>query len=258
MNSGVYFVRDDDIGDLTDALVFFVELFVSRRIPVSYQIIPARLTEECAEYLLGVQRAHPDLIEFGQHGLRHCLELPGGRMVKREFGPERSAQQQFEDILEGKRLLDERLKGAPVKVFTPPQHKYNRDTVAAAAKAGHRVFSAADYATGIHQFVYSMGRSVGLSSIQGRGISYNGAVRPEAEIFERSISIAVDNGRSISIKPDDLEAKVRRARRKNDAVGFMLHHACYDRERGALTKIADRMAGLGAQDFVKLGDLAPA
>jgi hypothetical protein len=36
------FVRNDDVGALTDELKAFAEALLSREIPVSYQIIPAR------------------------------------------------------------------------------------------------------------------------------------------------------------------------------------------------------------------------
>jgi len=251
-----YFLRDDDIGELTDALRLFVEAFVARGLPVSYQIIPAKLTRDCADYLVDIEGRHPDLIEFGQHGLRHEMTL-GGKRLKREFGPERSLSQQRADIAEGQRLLVERL-GRPLDLFTPPQHKFDGNTVRAAAESGHRVFSAASYATVHHRLAYSMGRRIGLSSIAHHGISYHGTTRPEAPLSEVSISVAVDNGRRITTAADVLPAAIARAETQSNLVGLMFHHAVYagPEGRAALEALVNCLALYPRSDFHRLGDLA--
>ena len=255
-----FFVRDDDVGALTPELVAFVNAFVARRIPVSYQIIPARLTDDCAEFLLSALRAHPDLIEFGQHGLNHQLRL-GRRVVAREFGPERTYQQQSSDIELGLEILRTRLgTEAPITVFTPPQHKFNRDTIKAVAAVGHRTFSAACYPTPHHQFAYRLGRRFGLSSVRHQGISYHGARRPEAALVELSISIAVDDGRRRRLSPDRTPAALARSARSSGFVGLMFHHDVYGDEAGKteLEAIADQLAAWPSGGFQLLGDLAGA
>lgn len=251
-----YFVRDDDIGALTPALRTFVELFVAHRIPVSYQIIPEQLTPECASYLLDVEKAHPELIEFGQHGLRHSMVLKGKRL-KREFGPERTYDQQRQDIAEGKRLLqallgDER----EIVLFTPPQHKFDRNTLQACAAAGHKVFSAASYSSPHHRLAYAIGRALGVSSIRHHGISYHGRQRPEAPLHEVSIAIAVDNGRRITCPAGRLDKALARATAGSRTVGLMFHHAVYADAPSELEAIVARLAAYPADRFGRLGDLA--
>lgn len=253
------FIRDDDIGELTRPLENFVRAFVSRRIPVSYQIIPESLTTECASFLLGVEAEHPDLIEFGQHGLRHAMTLRG-RRLKREFGPERSAAEQERDIADGLKLLQAHLGAKrPITVFTPPQHKYDRNTVGAVVNAGHRVFSAASYPTLHHRLAYGLGRQLSLSSLRHHGISYHGGYRPEGRIFELSIAIAVDDGRSIQCRAPRIAAAIETASKHSDAVGLMFHHAVYadETERRELEAIADQLAAQPLSAFRRLGDLAP-
>lgn len=252
-----YFVRDDDVGELSDALKAFVETFVQRRLPVSYQVIPAALTQACADYMTAARLAHPDLIEFGQHGLKHAMTLRGKPLL-REFGPERTAQQQRADIEEGLRLLKDRLGAdTPIQVFTPPQHKYDRHTVEAAAAVGHKVFSAAYYPTLHHQLAYRLGRGLGLSSIRHHGISHNGRRRPEAPIDEVSIAVDVDDGEVIRYTAPAIPAVVERARGCTDTIGFMFHHAMYDGAHGRqeLAAIADRLAAYGVGRFRLLGSL---
>ncbi len=253
-----YFVRDDDIGELTEPLKRFVELFAARGIPVSYQVIPARLTAECAAYMKAVSAAHPGLVEIGQHGLTHQMTL-GGKTLKREFGPERSLAQQTDDIARGMSLLREGFgPDTPIAVFTPPQHKFDRNTLTAAAAAGHRIFSAAAYPTPHHRLAYALGRTLGISSIRHHGISHHGRRRPEADLQEISISIAVDNGRRITCPAAGLDAALARAARCSDRVGLMFHHAVYAGDDGAaaLEAIVARLAAYPAADFHRLGDLA--
>lgn len=251
------FVRNDDVGSLTDELKVFAEAFLSREIPVSYQIIPARLTEACADYLLALERARPDLIEFGQHGLSHQMTLRGHRL-NREFGPERPFEQQSADIAQGLAILRERLGPARrIDVFTPPQHKFDRSTVVAAAAAGHRVFSVSFYATRHHQGAYAVGRRLGMGSVLHHGISYHGGFRPEARIQEISISVAADNGAAVTCAADALPGAIEAAARHTPIVGLMFHHAVYAGADGrtALLAAADALARLGAARFKRLGRL---
>ncbi|HET9160982.1 MAG TPA: DUF2334 domain-containing protein [Caulobacteraceae bacterium] len=254
----VYFVRDDDVGELTDALRLFVDTFLERRIPVSYQIIPGQLTEDCAHYLVEMRAAHPDLIEFGQHGLHHAM-TKSGRSLMREFGPELSLDQQRAVIAEGLDILHQRLgPEPPVRVFTPPQHKYDHNTVRAAAAVGHRVFSASYYPDAAHQGVYALGRAIGLSSLRHHGISYHDRARPEAAIEEISISLDVDDGEVLKRPAGLLAQALQQAERRTGRVGLMFHHGIYtDADKaGQLAAIADVIAGLDVTRLKKLGDLA--
>lgn len=253
-----YFVRDDDVGELTDELRAFVQVFLSRKIPVSYQIIPARFTEDCATFMRQAATAYPELIEFGQHGLHHAMSWRG-KELKREFGPERSLIQQEDDIKAGLALLSARLGDEHnVTLFTPPQHKFDRNTVLAAANCGHSIFSAANYPTPHHQLAYAVGRWMRLSSVAHHGISYHAARRPEAELREISISIAVDNGRGITCDAAHLARAIRRAKAVSGAVGLMFHHAVYagPSANESLIAIANTLEKLPRRAFRKIGDIS--
>jgi len=246
------------VGDLTPSLQTFAETFIQRAIPVSYQIIPARLTPSCADYLVSLHSAHPGLIEFGQHGLHHRMSV-GGRELKREFGPERDFESQKATIAEGYARLREMLgEAGPVRVFTPPQHKFNRDTVRAAANVGHDVFSAAAYLTRHHRAAYAVGRRLGLSSFAHHGVSYHPGLRPEADIVEMSIAIDVDDGRRIKRTAAGLRSRLREFARGDSRIGLMFHHELYAGEasRKELVEIVSALADAGVEHFHLLGSLA--
>jgi hypothetical protein len=249
-----YFVRDDDVGDLTDGLKAFVETFAAAEIPVSYQIIPSRLTPPCADYLVSFQKQHPQLVDFGQHGLHHRMTLRG-RELKREFGPERSLEEQTEAIELGREILRQGLgPAAAIEVFTPPQHKYDGNTVRAAAATGHRIFSAACYPTPHHQLAYAIGRGLGFGAVRCHGISYDGGLRPEAPIVEMSIAIDVDDGRRRKRNATDVGRSLRAVAARRDHVGLMFHHALYEEAeaRRELGLIAASLASFGPARFGRL------
>lgn len=252
-----YFIRNDDIGELTPALRQFVSAFIEAKLPVSYQIIPALLSKDCARYLLEIEREHPHLIEFGQHGLRHRMSLRG-KELRREFGPERGPSQQTADIIEGLQLLRQQLGERDITLFTPPQHKFDRHTVAAAANAGHKTFSAACYPTAHHRLAYSIGRLFKLSSIRHHGISYHGMVRPEADLREISISIAIDNGRKVTCPAALIPDAIKRAARHTNVIGFMFHHEVYTDRSDQLKRIIDELMAKSQDSFHLLGNLARA
>jgi len=248
-----YFIRNDDVGARTPALVRYVETFLRAELPVSYQVIPVKLTAECARWLSDLQSHHPNLIEFGQHGLRHEMILRG-KSVWREFGPERTAAQQLADIRQGKDILEDAL-GA-VDIFTPPQHKYDRNTLVAAYAVGHRIFSAASYRHFAYQSAYGVGRALGLTSLRHHGLSRHGTIREDVPLLELSISIAIDNGGQVITPPAHLAARLNDTNRQTSILGVMMHHEVYGDRPALITQIADVLTSSGVPHFGTLTALA--
>lgn len=251
------FIRDDDVGELTPALRGFHETFASRRIPVSYQIIPEKLTAECASEILAWRAANASLIEFGQHGLRHEMMVNGKREFY-EFGRERSYDQQLADIAEGRAILQDRLGGdVAIRVFTPPRHRYDRNTLRALATSGFSILSASAYPGWVHRAAYAAGRLLGLTNIGRGGVSHHGRRRSDCGLFELSISVAVDDGSSIFASVDEIMTRVEAARRVTRDVGLMFHHHAYRQADGAdfLARLSDRLTGLNDVSFHGISQL---
>lgn len=251
------FLRNDDVGALTPSLRRFASTFEERGLPVSYQVIPRLLTDECAKFLREAKGRSPKLLELSQHGLAHEM-IVGGRKVYYEFGPERTYDQQLEDIRTGRDILADKLANDfEGLVFTPPQHKYDRSTLKALEAVGVRVLSASCYSGWAHRVIYSAGRVLGLSSIGRRGISYHGRVRPDAEVLELSISVVVDDGSTHREQVDQVLTEVRRACAQTSVVGLMFHHEVYQDDDDAefLTHLADGLAAMNGRDFSLLSDI---
>ncbi|MHB8528238.1 MAG: DUF2334 domain-containing protein [Caulobacteraceae bacterium] len=254
------FIRDDDVGELTASLRAFVRLFAARQIPVSYQIIPAKFTAECATFMLAARQADPALVEFGQHGLRHEMTVHG-RRVFREFGQPRTYEEQLADIRAGKALLRERLgDDSAAAVFTPPQHRYDRNTLRALKAEGFETLSASSYPDAAHRAAYGLGRFFGLTNLGPGGVARHGQVRPDCGLVELSIAVAADDGSTLGPRPEAVVGAVARAARGRREVGLMLHHQAYKsaQDLAWLADLADGLGSLPGASFHRLGDLSAA
>lgn len=252
------FLRDDDIGELTPELLGFMDIFAGSGLPVSYQVIPALLTEGCAAELRGRRTATCKLYEFAQHGLTHEMSV-NGRRVFYEFGPERTYQQQLEIIQLGQALLEERLgEHFNRAVFTPPQHKYDRNTLTALKASGVQVLSASMYRDPLRRTVNGLARTLGLSSLGNKGVSRHGMVRRDVPLLELSITVVVDDATTRMQRADAVVAAIEEARRSTPIVGLMFHHAAYKTgaDRAFLTELAERLGNLPNASFHLIGDLA--
>lgn len=252
------FLRDDDAGSLTPELLQFVEVFEHARLPVSYQVIPAKLTDECAAFLRGRRAAHPALFEFGQHGLTHRVAI-GGVMHNHEFGPETGYAEQARIIGEGRAMLDGKLGDAwDGALFTPPQHKFDRNTLRALAANGFTILSASAYVTPKHRIAYAIGRTLGRTTIRGGGVSWHGRTRPEAPLIELSIGVVVDAGEPLERDIDKVMAEIAAARRVTPWVGLMFHHQAWPGpgKRAWLELLAQRLKALDGVRFATIGDAA--
>ncbi|HTI30522.1 MAG TPA: DUF2334 domain-containing protein, partial [Sphingomonas sp.] len=250
------FLRDDDAGALTPELVQFAAVFESAGLPVSYQIIPDKLTDECAAWIRARKAAAPDLYEFGQHGMTHHT-MVDGVLKNHEFGPERDYRDQLALIEQGRDILDAKVGDAWERtLFTPPQHKFTRDTLRALAASGYAVLSGASYTDPIRRAAYVIGRLLGLTTLKGGGVSWHGRTRPEAPLTEISIGVAVDEGSPLERDLDAVMADIARARTQTPWVGLMFHHQAWPGEakRAWLEALAARLKTL---DGVRFSAIAP-
>lgn len=252
------FLRDDDVGAWTPALARFVACFRAQGLPVSYQVIPAQLTDEAAEQLRAFHAERPDLCEFGQHGLTHEMTI-GGKRLTWEFGRERDLATQQQVIAAGKSIMQAKLGEAfPARLFTPPRHRFDGNTVRALHAEGFTILSAAAYTDPLRRIVYRLGHKLQLGSIANRGITYHQGQRPEAPVLEMSIAVAVDDGTPVRLAVGTVLRRIERARLHTTAVGLMLHHQAWDTPEGArfLNELALGLKGLPNCDFVLLSELA--
>lgn len=227
------FFRDDDVGGLTDPLRALVELLLEEGVPCNYLVVPAHLDGEAADYMRGKRRDTPDLVRLNQHGYEHQHRV-GGEMTYAEYSGGRSQEDQFASLAEGRRILEEML-GAEFdpRVFTPPCHKYDENTVRALDALGFSVLSAGVKGSLGARLYYGLGRAQGRIHWLGKRVSYHCGPIPATGLVEVSGSIDVDEdvdreGNKIVKSAADLTREFQARRREPSGItGFMLHHANY-------------------------------
>lgn len=131
------FFRDDDAGWGDARLAALLDVFEEFLIPLDLAVIPQALTAKLAAKL--VLRAGVQPLGLHQHGFAHVNHEPDGR--KCEFGLSRTAPLQYQDIEQGKRLLQERFGSACDPIFTPPWNRCTAATVAALRALNFAVLS---------------------------------------------------------------------------------------------------------------------
>lgn len=191
------FFRDDDVDENEQTLRQLLCLFGEMQTPLNLEIIPARLTDDCAEFLLKQNRA---LFELNQHGWQHVNHELVGR--KCEFGESRSFDQQLADIAAGQRRMNEAFGNVWSPVFTPPWNRCTADT--------YRVLDELGFAA--------------LSKDHGS--------QPATEHSFREISITVDLYRwkwgPAMKSPEYIFDELIPQLSESDTVGVMLHHKVMD------------------------------
>lgn len=253
------FFRDDDVGDLTNSLEQFVDLFLGRELPVNYQVVPEFLTDAGAAFMLEKKRSASHLVHLNQHGLRHSQTV-NGKHAWSEFAGGRPYQDQLSDIKQGREILRDRFgESFDGSIFTPPQHKYDRNTLKALRGVGVSVLSASYYPNFKNQCVYKLGKTLGISAIRSRGVSRHGEYRRDCGLYELSVSVLADDGGNRATDLDALLDQVSKARRSVRDVGIMLHHPAWktDSDLTFLNRFLDRLRLLEGVSFHSMNELVP-
>ena len=77
---------------------------------------------------------------------------------------------------EGRAILDAELGEAwDGTLFTPPQHKFDRNRLRALAASGFTALSASVYFTRKHRVAYAVRRALGLTTLRGGGVTRHGS-----------------------------------------------------------------------------------
>jgi hypothetical protein len=230
------FFRDDDVDELTDELIEFVNFFLTEEIPVNYQVVPGKLQDDACEFILEKRRTHPELIRLNQHGYMH-EHVNDGVHTWFEYSGNRPYEDQHESIQCGQRILREKLGSCfDDRVFTPPGHKYDENTLRALEALGFQILSASSYTSPQARLYYGFGKLLRRASLLGKRISYNGQRLPGHDLREISVALDVDmtkdvRGNPIAKTSTTLIREFQQASRNTRVVGIVFHHSCYDHRK---------------------------
>lgn len=128
--------RDDDLDQPLESFCAFHELMKKYSFPVSYAVIPGRITKEDANlYRIMKQTAKMDFLQHGWMHTNYGIEKKG------EFGI-RKPEIDAKEITFGFQKMKEFFEDDFLPVFVPPFHSYTQQTWQAAQSAGCIAFSA--------------------------------------------------------------------------------------------------------------------
>jgi hypothetical protein len=258
----IVFFRDDDVDELTDELIEFVNFFLAEEIPVNYQVVPGKLQDDACEFILEKRRAHPDLFRLNQHGYMH-EHVINGVHTWFEYSGNRPYEDQYESIQSGQHILRERFGSYfDDRVFTPPGHKYDENTLRALEALGFEILSASSYTSPQARLYYGFGKLLRRTSLAGKRISYSGQRLPGHRLLEVSIALDVDmakdqRGNPITKTSPQLIREFQQARRNTRVVGIVLHHSGYTpQKRDALRDFVGFLRSTPGLSFQLIEDVA--
>ncbi|MBN1569575.1 MAG: polysaccharide deacetylase family protein [Acidobacteria bacterium] len=258
-SSRIVFFRNDDVNILDCTFIQFVELFISRSIPLVLAVEPANVTPEMVRYLLEAQAAHPVLVEIVQHGWSHA-ELDRG-----EFGGSRPYPDQLDDIHRGFDVMQSNFGAAFFPAFTFPFGQYNRHTIRVLSELGYRVFSSKYNHTFTAQLFYRFGRLAQRKWMFGRRISYHLRPYPGSNLDEISVSISPikkyfgpHGSTDCAFESlETLKSQYLASSKRTPVVGIVLHHRYHagpDR-MSTLAKFVEWLSALDGVRFMTLQNI---
>jgi hypothetical protein len=154
-----------------------------------------------------------------------------------EYSGNRPYEDQRESIQCGRHILREKLGSCfDDRVFTPPGHKYDENTLRTLEVLGFQIVSGSSYTSLGARLYYQLGRLLRRTTLLGKRISYNGRSLPGHDLLEISVALDVDmskdlRGNSIVKTSSTLIREFRQTARHTRVVGILLHHSGYDRRK---------------------------
>jgi hypothetical protein len=121
------FFRADDIGVPGKQFKQLIEGFQKNNLPLCLAVVPTWLTNTRFEILLKLAGGKSSQWCWHQHGWLHRNHETTGK--KQEFGPRRPADEQVQDLENGKKRLLSIMGDAFSPFFTPPWNRCSADTL---------------------------------------------------------------------------------------------------------------------------------
>lgn len=133
------FFRADDIAVPDQRFFRLLDLFGRFHTPLALAVVPTWIEDNGWEKIKDVADKNPGLWCWHQHGWRHVNHEPVGK--KQEFGPSRDRETIENELLKGRRILEERLGDNFYPVFTPPWNRCGLITLELLGDLGYHAVS---------------------------------------------------------------------------------------------------------------------
>ena len=226
-NNTLVFLRNDDVRDTLDqSLIDLTMLCIDHKVPISHAIEPANVTPQVSEWLIGVKKQFPNLIEIIQHGYDHNLKNPEQKM---EFGAKRGYEEQYNDIKKGKEIMDRTFGNLWEPIFTFPYGTFNVHTLKAIDALGYKAISSKINFTCKGRIKNSLGKFMGIDTLLGKKINYHPDIRRGYKFQEISVSANLIKQYTGEATADhyslhEIMEQIRVSNRYTEFIGLLFHH----------------------------------
>lgn len=258
-NSGIVFIRNDDVNILDDTFVRFVDCFIAHNIPLALAVEPANLTPEMVQYLLKARTSYPSLIEIVQHGWSHATHDLG------EFGGSRGYKDQLADISRGLDVMRTNFGEAFFPAFTFPFGQYNEHTIRVLNELDYLVFSSKFNSSLTAQIFYWFGRLAHRKWMFDRRISYHLGRYPGSNLEEISTTISPikkyigphGSTECVFQSLETLKSQYLASSKRTPVVGIILHHRYHagTERMSVLVQFIEWLAEMDGVRFMTLHDI---
>lgn len=137
-NKPIVFFRDDDVAELDSSIIRLIELFQKLETPLSLEVVPQKLEKGFIDYFYSLKSK--ELFDIGQHGYAH-IPYRKHNKNKGEFGSNRTNEEKRNDIIEGKKILDNTFGNYSIKSFVPPWGLMDQNTYEILRGLNYETFS---------------------------------------------------------------------------------------------------------------------
>lgn len=239
-NKPIFFFRNDDVREsLDESLIRLTDLFLKHEIPLAHAVEPANVSKEVSDWLLGLKKTHPELIEIIQHGYDHNHQQPSRKM---EFGGKRTYNDQLTDIMKGKNLMNKYFDDLWDPIFTFPYGTFNEATIKALDESGYLGFSSKIKFELKSRFKDKSGRLLGRNTIFKRMVSYHPGRYSSYSLKEISVSVNpirtyINSIEAIHYPFSEIHKQIKTSIKYTRLIGVLLHHRYHNNYLDTLEEI---------------------
>ncbi len=185
MKNIMYFRNDDVRHNLDDSLIKITNLFISHGIPITHAVEPANISSEVVIWLTNVKMQHPQLINIIQHGYDHTIK---NKLIKGEFGGQRTYKEQLMDIKKGKEIMDSLFGSLWFPAFSFPYSPYNPEAIEALNDCGYKVLNSHFSGRISRRIFYKIGHIMRRGYLLNHHVSWNLKYYPKTKLFEIDVN----------------------------------------------------------------------
>lgn len=227
MFNTAFFFRNDDVrSTLDDSLVAITNLFIKHGVPIVHAVEPANVSKNVVEWLIDIKIKHPHLIEIMQHGYDHSIK---NTHRIGEFGGQREYQEQYNEIVLGKELMNKYFGDMWFPAFNFPFGPYNVAAMQAVANAGFIMVNGSSGIDWKRKLFYKTAHLLRQEMFLGYRVPYNLKVRPKTKLFQVDMSVGFidkyfDEETSCRLYTLDEIQKDTLRFKNQKTVGVLMHH----------------------------------